>query len=152
MSEEPPAYLGCFPGTSTNSGAQKSLPAYLPQTPEKSHPPHKAWGTAVVKGAAIPGASAGGIRRPSLGLEPQGPVPLTQLAFTTRPLMRKASLAGLSQQPAPALSSQGSAHYQSSNPSRSHGNHRSFLSKAEEEEGRGGATVERTGVLCNLEA
>lgn len=70
--------------------------------------------------------------------------PLPSLLSQTRPLMRKASVAGLSQQPASALSSQGSAHYQSSNPSRSHGNHRSFLSEAEEKEGRGGATVKRT--------
>lgn len=68
--------------------------------------------------------------------------PLPSSLSQTRPLMRKASVAGLSQQSAPALSSQGSAHYQSTNPSRSHGNHRSFLS---EEEGRGGATVKRAG-------
>lgn len=51
-------------------------------------------------------------------------------------------MAELFQQSASALSSQGSAHYQSCNPSRSHGNHRSFLL---EEVGRGGATVKRAG-------
>lgn len=138
MSEEPLAYLGCFPETSTNSGAQKGPQ----QTPEQSHSPHKDRGPVVVKGDAIPEAFAVGSAVLLLAWSRRALYPLPSSLCRPRPLTRKAAADGLSQQSAPVLSSPCSAHYQSSNPSRSHGNHRSFLL---EEEERGGATVKRAG-------
>lgn len=148
-SEELLAYLRYFPVTSTNSGAQ-SLPSprhTSPRPSSKSRREARAkplssrrQGTSVGQGRLH---TWGFCRRDPLPFpSPRARCPLPSSLCGPRPLKRKAAVAELFQQSAPAQSSQGSAHYESSNQSRSHGNHRSFLL---EKEGRGGATVKRAG-------
>lgn len=149
-SQELPACLGWFPGAHTRGlrRAPSSPPpdpkskvtgTILPHLSSQSQANRCAQGRSRV--LPLPGASADGIRRPSVGLQLQGRVPLTQLAPQVRPLTEEEGCGwAFSTECAWVLTGLGPLPGQQ--PESLPWQPQSFLQK---EGGRGGATVERAG-------
>lgn len=136
----------------THSWTQKSPQRTSPRPQEQSHRHYPA--TPLLTNQAnrcaqgrprvlpLPGASADGIRRPSVGLQLQGRVPLTQLAPQVRPLTEEEGCGWAFSTECACWVLTGLGPLPGQQPESLPWQPQSFLQK---EGGRGGATVERAG-------